>query len=112
MDEVEKVCDYVAILKAGSLHHAGTTKSVLATGGWVELAAADLAALEGAVRSLDAQATVERSGDLLLLRHSVLSTGELNRRLVDAGIVLHHLVQRHPSLESQYLALMGNGEKS
>lgn len=112
MDEVEKVCDYVAILKAGSLHHAGATKSVLAPGGWIELAAADLAALERALHELDAQATVERSGDLLLLRHSSLSPGELNHRLMAAGIFLHHLVQRQPSLESQYLALMGNGVKT
>lgn len=110
MDEVEKVCDHVAILKAGSLHHVGPTKSVFATGGWLELGAVDLAALEQALRKLDVRARIEPEGGILRVYQSTLSCAQLNKQLLDAGIVLHHLVQRQPSLESQYLALMGKGD--
>jgi ABC-2 type transport system ATP-binding protein len=110
LDEVEKVCSHVAIMKDGAILKIGATKSILATNGWVELGAASLNDLEAALSEVAPAARCERRGDWIELIGADLSTAELNSRLAKRGLVLSHLVQRQPSLESQYLHLVGKGD--
>lgn len=106
LDEVEKVCSHVAILKSGNVLKTGAIRDALATHSWIELGAADLAALERLVRAIEPGARVERRGDLLELHDTKLTPSELNGRLAAQGLVVGHLVKRLPSLESQYLQVV------
>ena len=112
LDEVEKICTHLAILKLGSVLKAGPIGAVLASKGWIELAASDLAALARAVAELDASAHVERLDDMLAVHDTKLTTTVLCGRLAERGITLSHLVQRRPSLESQYLDLVERQEQA
>ena len=108
LDEVEKVCSHVAILKEGRCISSGTIAAVLSTSGWTEVASPDLAALARHLRELEPEARlVDASGQLLEVHGALLPPAELNARLAARGVYLSHLVQRRPSLESQYLELVG-----
>ena len=107
LDEVEKVCTDVAILKDGAIVKAGTTRAILATNGWIEVGASDLEALAVALRTILPDVRVQRGEGCLEVHDSRLTTAEINRRLAESGVIVGHLVQRQPSLESQYLELVG-----
>lgn len=107
LDEVEKVCTHLAILKDGGIVKAGAIATVLSNKSWIEVGAADLGVLERALRELEPAARVVIGTSTLELHGGVLAAGDLNARLLQRGIVLEHLARRHPSLESNYLALVG-----
>lgn len=111
LDEVEKVCSDVAILKDGAILKAGSTSAILATNGWIELGALDLNALAGHLHALAPTARIEQRESLLALYDSDLAPSDLNRSLIERGVVLSHLVKCQPSLESQYLHLVGKAPK-
>ncbi len=107
LDEVEKVCTDVAILKDGVVLKIGPTRSILATSGWIEVAASDLAKVEQAVRELFPSARVERRDERVEIHAANVKPEDVNARLAARGMVLSHLVERQPSLESQYLNIIG-----
>ncbi len=106
LDEVEKVCSHVAILKDGEVLKTGTIAAVLSTKGWIEAAAADLSALERRLKEIEPLARVERRGGLLEIYDAQRSPGEINAKLAAEGVVLEHLARKQPSLETQYLQLV------
>ena len=108
LDEVEKVCTHVAILKDGAVLKTGSITSVLATKGWIELAAPDLTTLERALKEAAPGAHTVRHADHVALHGASLTTSELNARLAASGVYVGLLVQRQPSLETQYLQLVGS----
>jgi ABC-2 type transport system ATP-binding protein len=110
LDEVEKVCDHVAILKGGRILAQGATTSVLASKGWLEVGARDLAALERALAALyPAARVVAVAGKPWLELHDVDADGaSVNEGLAARGLFASHLARRTPSLEAQYLGLVGD----
>ena len=111
LDEVEKVCTHTAILKEGNVLRTGPISSVLSTKGWIEVGADSLPELERLVKELYPVARIDRQEGVIALHDVTVGTGELNAQLAKAGIVVTHLVQRHPSLESQYLQLVTQGSQ-
>ena len=106
LDEVEKVCSHLAIMKDGVVLRAGDIAGVLNTAGWIEVGAEDLDAAVRVLSELEPRAKVERWNRLLLVHAGLLSPAELNRQLLQRGVSINHLFHRQPSLESQYLRLM------
>lgn len=106
LDEVEKVCSHVAILKDGAVLKTGTIASVLATRGWIELSATDLNALEGTLKDLLPEARLTRATDLIEVHGATMAPAAINARLAERGVYLGLLMHRQPSLESQYLQLV------
>jgi ABC-type multidrug transport system ATPase subunit len=106
LDEVEKVCTHVAILKRGNLIVSGGVDEVLVNDDMVELAAADLEQLEQALRRFAQTRSVKRNDKLLQL-HLKSATGldDINRFCFEQGIVLNHLQMRRRSLESKFMEL-------
>jgi ABC-2 type transport system ATP-binding protein len=110
LDEVEKVCTHVAILRRGQLLTAGDVKVVLTNEDIVELAAAagDEARLREmltgrpGVRELRLQEGVTQ---VFFDDGHTPDTGELNRACFEKGIVLTHLQLRKRSLESKFMEL-------
>ncbi len=110
LDEVEKVCTHVAILKMGDLITAGKVNEVLVNEDIVEIGAADMQQLENAVKNMHGYSTLKKSDHFLQLLYPN-GTGaleEVNKYCFDNGIVLNHLQLKKKSLETKFLELTGN----
>lgn len=106
LDEVEKVCTHVAILKAGKLLAKGHVADVLADEDQIELASANLEALEKAIKEHNKFKSLTRMNDKLLVKFSEkANTDHLNKYLFEKGVTLSLLNLKKKSLENQFLEL-------
>ena len=111
LDEVEKVCSHVAVLKRGEVLFSGAVHEVLGDNTTVELAAADDILLYDALTKLPYVKSISKSpGKRLLvsLNDATISGAKINLDLQSQGIVLSHLVARKKSLESYFLEVTKN----
>lgn len=106
LDEVEKVCSHVIVLRYGVTLYQGTVDGMLANEGFFELQSENLDALVQAVSGLQAVDKIEiQEGKVLVYLKAALEAGELNQYLFQKNIVLTHLLKRKTSLEEQFLKL-------
>ena len=106
LDEVEKVCTHVAVIKQGKLLAQGSVAGILGERHQVELGAADPEALERALANFPGGSGLRREGRLLVLSLSQQpDTAGLNRHLMEQGIALDHLRVVKKRLEEQFLEL-------
>jgi ABC-2 type transport system ATP-binding protein len=107
LDEVEKVCTHVAILKKGTLLTAGHVDEVLVNEDIAVLGAANLDALEAVVRSLPGISQVKRQEGVLQLFYPI-GTADLqgiNQHCFSQGVVLNQLQLKKKSLETKFFEL-------
>jgi ABC-2 type transport system ATP-binding protein len=107
LDEVQKTCSHVAVLKDGSILYTGEVSDVLNIKDTIEISSDDIEFLK---RTLDeSNLAMDVSSDqerlVVKLKEGVTITG-LNRHLVSKGIVVTHLVRRKKTLEDQFLELL------
>ena len=109
LDEVEKVCSHVVILRKGEKLYSGPVDGMLGSHGFFELKTNDLKALNDYLK-LDSHfnAIKEENGLITAFLSEDLAPEELNKQLFKKGIVLSHMVKRKESLEEQFLALTKN----
>lgn len=107
LDEVEKVCTHVAILKKGRVLTQGPLGEVLRDEDSLELASQDLKALEALLSAHPLQPRVERKEEKVVVRFpaEMTSPAEVNAYCMERGQVLHHLNLRKKTLESRFLEL-------
>ncbi len=106
LDEVEKVCTHVAILKKGELLLHGPVDNVLRSDDILEVKAADMDALQNVLRSMNGINSIQHVNDLLLLKCvAEMKASDINRYCMDKGIVLSHLVLKKKSLETRFMEL-------
>jgi ABC-2 type transport system ATP-binding protein len=110
LDEVEKVCSHVAIIKQGKLLGAGLIGSMLnnpANGGiTLELNSDQNDVLLSLLAKLPTIKQIEKKGNLLIAQMAAgASTTEINRLAFDNGIVLSHLAARQKRLEEEFLEI-------
>ncbi|MGA9240166.1 ABC transporter ATP-binding protein [Robiginitalea sp.] len=109
LDEVEKVCSHVVILRKGENLYDGTVDGMLASHGFFELRATDMQALKKVLESSDEFTRIDQDNDILIAYlNTPLEADALNRRCFDKQITLTHLVKRKESLEQQFLTLTNN----
>jgi ABC-2 type transport system ATP-binding protein len=110
LDEVEKVCTHVAILKTGTLITTGGVDEVLSDEDLIEVSAADLSALASALRGLPGEITLdEKAGTVqLMVPKGNLRLEEVNRFCFERGIVLNHLLLKKKRLEARFFELTNN----
>jgi ABC-type multidrug transport system ATPase subunit len=109
LDEVEKVCTHVAIMKKGNLLTAGDVDSVLVNEDIIEVSASDLPKLEQALKSIQGYSHIEHEADTFQLFFPV-GTAKLeavNQHCFNNGVVLNHLQLKKKSLESKFFELTG-----
>ena len=107
LDEVEKVCTHVAIIKKGELLASGSVGEVLASDDVVAISAADLDKLASILPGLKGYGSHIVEDNHILL-HADLGQGSLediNRYCFDQGVVLQHLALQKTSLESRFLEI-------
>ena len=106
LDEVEKVCSHVVVLRKGEMLYSGTVDGISANEGFFELEAPDLQKLKAAVETHEAVEKVkEENGKVVVYLNAVLTPSDLNRYLFSKDVALSHLVFRKTSLEEQFLEL-------
>ncbi|GAA4317564.1 ABC transporter ATP-binding protein [Flaviaesturariibacter amylovorans] len=114
LDEVEKVCTHVAILKKGSLVVTGEVNEVMQDEDVVELGAADLNALAAAVRSFGSGHHIDRAAGTVqfTLPKRSAQLDAINSHCFSQGIVLSHLLLKKKRLEARFFELTGDAEGS
>ena len=109
LDEVEKVCSHVVILRKGEKLYFGPVDGMLASHGFFELRSRDMELLQATLEGHASFGKVENlGGTLTAYLKEEMDSGSLNGLLFEKGIVLSHLVKRKESLEEQFLALTNN----
>lgn len=109
LDEVEKVCSHVVILRKGVSLYSGTVDGMNASHGFFTIQSNDMAKLQQALAEVKEIGTLKKEGDhLIAYLNEPLDSAALNKILFEKGIVLSHLVKRKESLEEQFLELTKN----
>ncbi|MEX2404509.1 MAG: ATP-binding cassette domain-containing protein [Balneolales bacterium] len=104
LDEIEKVCTHVAILKNGKKLTSGTTREILTKNDTLEIAASDLEALQHLLKEIDGVTEITRHHNMLLASITDnVEIAELNADLINKGVKPHHLVRRKQTLESHFM---------
>ncbi|RXG28733.1 ABC-2 type transport system ATP-binding protein [Leeuwenhoekiella palythoae] len=109
LDEVEKVCSHVVIIRKGVKLYAGPVDELNASHGFFELRCERQTELIQVLeRHQDFASVKEENGLVTAFLKNPLTAEELNTLLFTQGIVLSHLVKRKESLEEQFLQLTAN----
>jgi ABC-2 type transport system ATP-binding protein len=110
LDEVEKVCSHVVIIREGVKLYSGRVDEMTASYGLLELKIDkkedELIKLLKEHEAIE-KITKEHETLFATLKREISST-EINTYLFEKGLVLSHLVKRKPSLEQQFLDLTNN----
>ena len=113
LDEVEKVCTHIIVLKKGEILYSGLVEEMSANEGFFELQAEDNENLVTVLKThLAIESIVSKEGKVLAYLKSSLEAKDLNRFLFNENISLDHLVKRKNSLEEQFLELTKSSTKS
>lgn len=107
LDEVEKVCTHVAILKKGELVATGNVNEILANDDIVELGASDMNQLKTSLKKLSGYSSMGEQNNLVQLFYPIgaVKLEDINRHCFNEGIVLNHLQLKKKSLESKFFEL-------
>ena len=106
LDEVEKVCSHVIVIRNGVTLYQGTVDGITANEGFFELESENLDQLKSALQHFSQIEKIEKEENkLLVYLNDNLEPAELNSYLFKQNITLTHLVKRKHSLEEQFLEL-------
>lgn len=110
LDEVEKVCSDVVVIRKGIKLYSGRVDEITASKGLFELKIKKNK--EKLMQILENHEAIDRISQdretiIATLKNDISAT-EINQYLFENGLVLSHLVKRKPSLEQQFLDLTNN----
>ncbi len=106
LDEIEKVCTHVAILKRGELLLTGDVNEVLISEDQIEVAAGNMEALLVALHAMPGINKLSRKETVLQLACAAgIGPYQVNEYCVGKGIILTHLNLRKKSLETKFMEL-------
>ena len=106
LDEVEKVCTHVIILRNGKSLYSGSVENIITSHGFFTLQSDDLDELSKTLEEHPSIGTIKSEGiHLVAYLKEPLSGSDLNKLLNEKGIYLSYLVHRKESLEEQFLEL-------
>jgi ABC-2 type transport system ATP-binding protein len=110
LDEVEKVCTHVAILKRGELITSGNVNEILSNEDMVEVGAPDNNKLQEILKKLHTQTRVTFDGGVIKMFFPVgtANLSEIYNYCFNNGVVLNHLLLKKKSLEARFLELTNN----
>lgn len=107
LDEVEKVCSHVVIIRKGVKLYSGRVDEMNANYGFFELKSSDLEKLSSLLSEHPSIGKTNIAEGLVTAFLSEPMDAELlNSYLLEKGVVLSHLVKRKESLEEQFLQLI------
>jgi ABC-2 type transport system ATP-binding protein len=109
LDEVEKVCTHVVVLRKGEKLYSGRVDEMISSYGFFELKCDKQ---EDLVKFLESHSSIGnvKVKDTLITAflNEPVESSSFNKLLFEKGFTLSHLVQRKESLEEQFLTLTNN----
>ncbi|HLO82575.1 MAG TPA: ATP-binding cassette domain-containing protein [Chitinophagaceae bacterium] len=110
LDEVEKVCTHVAILKTGNLITHGAVDEVLVDEDIIEIGAEDDELLTKVLMEFAGYTQMKKDGNYfhLYFEKGTAKPEEINAFCFSKGLTLSHLVFRKQRLEAKFFELTGN----
>ncbi len=106
LDEVEKVCSHVVILRKGVSLYSGRVDAMNASHGFLTMQSKNMETLQKTLEQNPAFGSLKLEGEYLIAYlKEPMDSSEVNEFLFKKGIVLSHLVKRKESLEEQFLEL-------
>lgn len=110
LDEVEKVCSHVVVIRNGVKLYEGRTDEITSSHGFFDLKVEEnQGKLIDILTSFEGIASVKEEGDMVIATlDKDITAAVMNELLFKNGIILTHLVKRKPSLEQQFLTLTNN----
>ena len=106
LDEVEKICSHVAIIKDGVLRKTGEVGALLNNDAQVHIAAEDMMRLENMLLGLPYIRNVVKHDNFIECNLSKdQNVAELNAKSFQQGLLLTHLVSKKQSLEDEFLEI-------
>jgi len=111
LDEVEKVCSHVVVLRKGVVLYTGTVNGMISNEGFFELQANDNQTLKTILQQHPSIDKIEENeSKLTVYLKDSLEADDLNKYLSAQGIYLSHLVKRQYSLEEQFIQLTSSAK--
>jgi ABC-2 type transport system ATP-binding protein len=110
LDEVEKVCTHVAILKKGELLANGHVDEILANDDVIETGSDNPAQLPAVLSNMPGHRGVFGHEDGKITIHFAQGAANLaavNKHCFEKGITLNHLLLKRKSLEAKFMELTG-----
>ena len=110
LDEVEKVCSHVVVIREGIKLYSGRVDEMTASHGLFELKVeGNSEKLLELLADFDGIASTKFDHETIIATlNKPISASEINHYLFQNNIILSHLVKRKPSLEQQFLKLTNN----
>jgi ABC-2 type transport system ATP-binding protein len=109
LDEVEKVCSHVVVLRKGEKLYSGRVDEMINSHGFFELKTDKEDEL---VKLLESDTSFGKlkidNGLITAFLNQPMDASSFNKLMFEKGIVLSHLVKRKESLEEQFLQLTDN----
>lgn len=106
LDEVEKVCSHVAILKKGVLLVDGSVDAVLRSDDLIEVRAQDMQRLQDVLVQMPGIEKIALGNQCLnLTANADIRPEDVNRYCAGHGLYLSHLATRKKSLEMKFMEL-------
>ena len=107
LNEVEKICSHVAILKKGELIANGPVKELLSEEEIIEISCGDNGILKTKLESSELVKEIDvENGLLVITLMEKVSPSDINAFAFENQLVLSHMLSRKRSLESQFLELV------
>jgi len=105
--EVEQLCSRAAIVHQGRLVAQERVADLLVPTGRVRISTPHPSVAHQVVGALNGPTMLDADGGRLVVHLDGMTPGELNNRLVTAGVTVDELVVERPNLEDVFLALTG-----
>lgn len=106
LDEVEKVCSHVVVLRKGVKLYFGRVDEMISSHGFFELKCNNQEALIKLLKNHDTFSKIKTEDQLITaFLNAPMDSETFNKYLFENGVILTHLVQRKESLEEQFLQL-------
>lgn len=109
LDEVEKVCTHVVVLRKGEKLYSGRVDEMISSYGFFELKAEKQDELIALLETIPSFGKLKIENEIITaFLNEPMDAKTFNQLMFDKGIVLSHLVKRKESLEEQFLQLTDN----
>ena len=110
LDEVEKVCTHVAILKNGNLITTGTVNEILSNEDTIEIASENLELLYNTIKDFNGISNIRKTDAIVQISFPVGTSNpaDINNYCFNKGITLNLLSIKRKSLETKFFELTNN----
>lgn len=107
LDEVQKMCSHVAVLRTGRILFSGSVAEALNENDIIEVSSNNLEFLSLGLKEFDGIIEIRKEGNLLVLKvKNDIEPTDINEFLIEKGIVLSHLSLRKKTLEQQFIEVL------